>query len=132
MSANRLPEYPNYGSYLPKPGKVQAITIMCLVDGILNVLLSLSLTCSAIFSIIGILFVPLTLYPGVLGILEIVYASQLLADPPRIRKPAQYLAIMQICNIVVGDVISLIIGIMSLVFYSDYEVRAYFDRAPLG
>jgi hypothetical protein len=43
-----------------------------------------------------------------------------------VRKPAQYLAIMQIVNIVCGGVISLVTGILSLVFYNDPQVRAYF------
>ncbi len=129
---NRLPEQPYHGPYTTKPGKVQAIAIMCLVDGILNILMSITLTCGAISTIVGILVVPITLYPGILGVLEIIYASQLLAEPPRVRKPAQYLAIMQICNILVGGVVSLIIGILSLVFYSEYEVRVYFDRITLG
>jgi hypothetical protein len=128
----RLPEQPYQRPYVTKPGKVQAIAIMCLVDGILNILMSITLTCGAISTIVGILVVPITLYPGILGVLEIIYASQLLAEPPRVRKPAQYLAIMQICDILVGGVVSLIIGILSLVFYSEYEVRAYFDRITLG
>ena len=36
------------------------------------------------------------------------------------------------CRLSPSDVISLIIGILSLVFYSDYEVRAYFDKITLG
>jgi hypothetical protein len=132
MSENQLPERVYPVAYAAKPGKVQAIAIMCLVDGILNVLYSLSLTCGAVISIIGILALPFTLYPGVLGVMEIVYAAQLLSDPPRVKKPAKYLAVMQICNIIVGDVISLVIGILSLFFYDDYEVRDYFGRITLG
>lgn len=115
---------------LGKPGKVQSIAILCLIDGILNLLWGLSLTCSAIASLIGILLLPLTIYPIILGILEIIYASQLLPDAPKVQKPAQYLAIMQIVNIITGDIISVVIGIISLIFYSDTEVQAYFNTLP--
>jgi hypothetical protein len=36
---------------------------------------------------------------------------------------------MQIVNIITGDVVSLAIGIVSLVFYADAEVKAYFAAA---
>lgn len=134
MSENRLPERPYHhqGEHLAKPGKVQAIAIMCLIDGILNILWGIGLACGLALSLYGIICSPVGLYPVVLGILEIIYASQLLADPPRAGRPAQYLAIMQICNILLGDVISVVIGILSLVFYGDYEVKDYFGKIALG
>jgi hypothetical protein len=52
---------------------------------------------------------------------------KLLPTPIQPVRPAQYLAIMQIVNIITGNVISLAIGIISLVFYSDAKVKAYFD-----
>jgi len=64
--------------------------------------------------------------------LEIIYASRLLADPVKVNRPAQYLAIMQICNIALGDPISLVIGILSLVFYNDPVVKDYFNRLAGG
>jgi len=128
--ASPPPPYPAYNAGSQpgvKPGKVQAIAIMNLIDGVLNVMWGIGLTCSAVASLIGILLIPFTVYPIILGIMELVYASQLLSTPPGVRKPAQYLAIMQLLNIVLFEPISLIIGIISLVFYSDEEVKRYFE-----
>jgi hypothetical protein len=111
----------------PKPGYVQAISIMCLVDGILNILWGGGLAVILICGCFTVCFAPLGIYPVVLGILEILYAVKLLPTPIQPVRPAQYLAIMQIVNIITGNVISLAIGIISLVFYSDAKVKAYFD-----
>ena len=66
---------------VPKPGKVEAIAIMALVDGILNVLWAISLgggllglglaTCG-----LGCLILPLAAYPLVLAVFEITYAAK--------------------------------------------------------
>jgi hypothetical protein len=113
---------------LQKPGYVQAIAIMCLVDGILNILWGGGLALTFTLGLVTVCCAPLGLYPVVLGIFEIVYATQILPDPIRAAKPARYLAIMQIINIISGDLISLAVGIISLVFYNDPRVQAYFDR----
>jgi len=113
-----------------KPSQIQTIAVMCMVDGILNILWSITLAGGLIATLAGIICVPIAIYPFVLGILEIIYSSKLMADPPNVDAPAQYLAIMQIANILVGDIISLIIGIISLVLYNDSQVQAYF--ASLG
>jgi hypothetical protein len=116
-----------------KPGKVTAIAISTLVDGILNIIWSFSLGIGffafgvATFGL-GCLLLPLAAYPLVLGILEIIYAAKILPNPAKPTKPARWLAIMQICNIVVGDVISLVVGIVSLIFYNESEVEDYFAQ----
>ena len=132
MSQSLLPPAPLPGP-LPKPGKVQAIAIMCLVDGILNVLLGLGLGGGLLAGMVTACCAPIGIYPIVLGILEIIYAAKLLPDAPRRDvRPAQYLAIMQIINIVAGDVISLAVGILSLVFYGEAEVKAWYDAVRGG
>ena len=108
------------GAYPPKPGKVQAISIMCLVDGILNILWGLGLAST-------ICLIPLGIYAIVLGILEIIYATKVLPDPIMVGAPNKTLTYLQIANIITGDVISLTIGIISLVFYNEEPVKAYFD-----
>jgi hypothetical protein len=113
-------------SYTSKPGRVQTLAILCLVDGALNIIWAISLAGGLIVSLVGVLCVPIALYPLTLGILEIIYGAKLAANPPKVDEPAQYLAIMQIANILVGDVISLVIGILSLVFYGDPDIKAYF------
>ena len=111
---------------LPKPGKVQAIAIMCLVDGILNILIGCSVSLILICGIVTICCIPIGIYPIVVGIFEIIYATKILPDPIRAFKPAQYLAVMQLVNFICAGIISLVVGILSLVFYSDAEVKAYF------
>lgn len=132
MSQSPLPPAPAPGPP-PKPGKVQAIAIMCLVDGILNVLLGLGLGGGLLVGVATACCAPIGAYPIVLGILEIIYAAKLLPDVPRRDvRPAQYLAVMQIVNIVAGGVISLVVGILSLVFYGETEVRAWYDAVRGG
>ena len=114
-------------AFPPKPGYVQAISIMCLVDGILSILWGGGLAVVFLCGCFTVCLAPLGIYPVVVGILEIIYATKLLPDPIRPVRPAQYLAIMQIINIILGDVISLAVGIVSLVFYSDPKVKAYFE-----
>lgn len=113
-----------------RPGMVTAIAIMTLVNGVLNILYALSVTFGIVLGTfgIGLLCAPLTILPGILGIFEIIYATQLLAIPPRAVKPNQTIAILEIAAIAAGNVISLIVGILALVFYNDPAVRMYFGR----
>jgi peptidoglycan/LPS O-acetylase OafA/YrhL len=105
----------------PKPGAVQAIAVVTLVSGILNV-------------IIGVTVIPLTLFiwtlPGafsiVVGIMEIAYAAKLLPDPIKPTKPNRAVAIMEIVNVINGSITSLAAGIVALVFYSNKDVTDYF------
>jgi hypothetical protein len=117
-------------STLEKPGMVTALTIMTLVNGILNIIFALTMTAAIVLGtfFIGIICAPLTILPAVLGIFEILYAAKLLANPPQPVKPSQTIAILEICCIVVGNVISLVVGIVALVFYSDQDVKAYFAK----
>ena len=114
-----------------KPSKVQAISIMMLVNGILNVVYGLGLTFSVVVGTVGIglLCAPVTILPTVLGIFEIIAATRLLSNPPR-RINVQTLAILEICSIITGDIISCVIGILNLVFYNDPETKAYMDSLP--
>jgi hypothetical protein len=112
-----------------KPGMVTAIAVMTLVNGILNILWSVGFACAVLsffWAVLPLLCLPLAIYPLVLGILEIIYAAKLIPNPPKPTQPAKWLAIMEICDIVVVDVPSLVIGILSLVFYNDSRVQAYF------
>jgi hypothetical protein len=106
-----------------KPGKVQAIAIMTLVSGILNILWGLGVAGGLLWTVVCW---PIGAYPIVLGILEIVYAAKLLSSAPGAVQPARHLAIMEICDVLLGNVPSLVVGILVLVFYDDPEVKAYF------
>lgn len=123
-------EYRGQG-YDEKPGKVQAIAIMTLINGILDVLWGIGLTVSVVVGTfgVGLLCIPLTILPSVLGIFEIVCATKLLSNPPR-QYPVQTIAILQIVAILFADVIGPIIGILTLVFYNDPPVRHYIDSLP--
>ena len=103
-----------------KPAMVTAISIMELVNGILNCIWGMWL----IFFVITI---PLAAYSIVLGILEIISATKLLPDPINTDKPPRHIAIMEIVNIISLSVPSLVIGILTLVFYEDPKVKEYFQ-----
>jgi len=109
---------------------VTTIGVLTLVNGILNILWSAGITIAIVLGTIGlgILCAPVTILPLVLGIFEIIYGTRLLSTPPQPTKPSQTIAIMEICCILMGNVISLVVGILALVFYSQAEVRDYFAR----
>jgi hypothetical protein len=109
-----------------KPGMITAIAIMTLINGILNILWSIGLACAFISTLVGIICVPFAAYPIVLGILEIIYAAKLISNPPKPIQPAKWLAIMEICDVILGNIISLVVGIIALVFYNDPAVQSYF------
>jgi len=114
-------------AFMPKPGYVQAIAIMCLADGILSLLGGAALVIIYLCGIVTICCTPLGIYCLVLGVFEVIYATKLLPDPIQPVPPAKYVAIMQIINIINFDPIAPTIGILSLVFYSDPKVKAYFE-----
>ncbi len=113
-----------------KPGMVTTIGILTLLNGILNILWAAGATLSVVFGTMGagLLCVPVTILPLVLGIFEIIYGTRLLSTPPQPMKPSQAIAILEICCILVGNVISLVVGILALVFYGQPQVRDYFYR----
>jgi uncharacterized membrane protein (DUF2068 family) len=115
-----------------KPGKVQAIAIMMLVNGILNILAGLGLTTSVVIGTfgIGLVCATLTVLPAILGIFEVLYAARLLSDPVRPAKNLQTIAILEIVAVLFGNGISLVVGILNLVFLSEPEVKAYLASIP--
>ena len=124
---NPPPMYPSYQTAPgQKPGMVTAITIMTLVNGILNIMWGAGVSFGMLAGLVTIICIPITILPAVLGIFEIIYAAKLLATPPQPVQPSQTIAVLEICAIVAGNVISLIVGILALVFYNDPSVRAYF------
>ena len=113
-----------------KPGEVTTITIMTLISGITNIIAALTWSSLIVVGTVGlgIICVPITILPGVLGIFEIIYAANLLSNPPKPVRPQQTLAILEICAILSGNVISLVTGILSLVFYNNPKVQEYFAQ----
>ena len=116
-------------------GKVQAIAIITLVSGILNVIWGIGFTLFGGTSLviatvgIGLLCIPFFLLPIVLGIFEIVYGAKLLANPPKKFK-VQTIAILEIIAIITGSTTSLVAGILNLVFYNDPATKNFIDSLP--
>ena len=113
-----------------KPGMFTALSIMTLVSGIINVIYGLTITLLIVVGTIGIglLCAPVTILPTILGVFEILYAIKLLSNPQQPVQFSQAIAIMEICCIVTGNVLSTVAGILALVFYNDSAVKSYFVK----
>ncbi len=131
MSEYQAPSSVSQGG---KPGKVQALAIMTLIDGILNVLygpiLAVSMGILALGTVITCLCIPAGIYAIVVGVLEIIAATKLLPEPAKTNEFPKYLAIMQIINIISLNAFSTVTGILALVFANDPEVISYFASVP--
>ena len=114
--------------YPEKPTLVNVIAWTTLASGIVNIGWGLAASATALLTIVGICCTPLTILPSILGIFEIIYAAKLLSSPPQAVRPATNLAILEIVCILAGNVFSMIVGIISLVFYNDPAVKDYFAR----
>ncbi len=108
-----------------KPGKVQAIGIMVLIGGIIACLIFLSVSIWAGIATFGLCCIP-GVYSLVVGIMAIIKGAQLLGDKAYLQPPPSGIGIMMIINIINGDFINLVLGILVLVFLSDEEVKSYF------
>jgi hypothetical protein len=120
-------------SYPPadRPGQLQAIGILNVLDGVLNIIWSptlafIILTAGVASLGIGCIFLPLAALPMVTGILALLSGIRLLSSRPGPSRPDTGVAVLQIVNVLSGNVISLGIGIAALVLYNDAEVKAYF------
>jgi hypothetical protein len=116
---------------MQKPTKVKTLAILILIDGIVNIIWGLlALVSLFAMNFYACLQVPITIP---LGIMEIIYASKLLSNPAKPVHPAKHIAVMQIVNVVSLNMLglfvgSLILGIVSLIFYNDAEVIAFFNN----
>lgn len=116
-----------------RPGKVQAIAIMTLIGGILAIFGSL--VWLAYIGLVGVATIGVgllcCLWPGpyyglVMGIMATIKGSQLLGKDAHRLRPPKGIAIMQILNIVNLDLPNCVMGILTLVFLNEPEVRRYF------
>lgn len=112
-----------------KPSLVTAIAVLTLISGIVNVFWGFVATISVTATVIFICLVPLTILPAVLGVFEILYAARLLSESRQPMQPSQSIAILEILCVLAGNVFSMIVGILSLVFYNDPVVKEYFAGA---
>jgi len=111
-----------------KPGLFTTIAIMTLVSGIINLFWGFIASATALGTIVGVVCLPITILPTILGIFEIIYAAKLLSAQPEPVQPSQTLAILEILTVLIGNVFSTVVGILALVFYNDASVRDYFAR----
>ena len=109
-----------------KPSLIMVIALMTLINGIFNIIWGIAIIVGTVG--LSLLCFPVPLFPIVLGGFEIAYAIKLLATPPQPVQPSQAIAIWEIVAIFVGNVFSLIVGILALIFYNDVTVRDYFAQ----
>ena len=111
-----------------KPGLVTTIALMTLISGIINLFWGFVASATALGTIIGVVCLPLTILPTILGIFEIIYAAKLLSAQPQPVQPSTSIAVFQILTFLMGNIFSMVVGILSLIFYNDLTVKDYFKR----
>ena len=111
---------------LQKPTLVNIIAWTTLASGIVNLFWGLVASQTALATVIGIFCVPIAILPTILGIFEVIYAAKLFSNPPQELKPSTNIAVLEIVCVITGNVFSMAVGILSLVFYNDTIVKDYF------
>lgn len=114
-----------------RPGLVTAIGLMTLASGITNLFWGFIASATALGTIVGVICLPVAILPTILGIFEIIYAAKLLSAQPQPVGPSPSIAAFQISTVVMGNVFSLVVGILALIFYNDMTVRNYFEGTPM-
>ncbi len=111
-----------------KPTPINVIAWTTLTSGIVNLFWGLAASGTALSTIVGSICVPLTILPTILGVFELIYAAKLFSNPPQAIKPSNNIAIFEIACVLIGNVFSMAVGILSLVFYNDTVVKDYFAK----
>jgi hypothetical protein len=112
----------------PKPTLINVIAWTTLASGIVNLFWGLAASGTALATVVGVICVPLTILPTVLGVFELIYAAKLFSNPPQPVKPSTNIAVLEIAAVLTANVFSMAVGILSLIFYNDTEVKDYFTR----
>ncbi|MEN8240835.1 MAG: hypothetical protein ABFS17_02850 [Chloroflexota bacterium] len=112
-----------------KPDKINAIAIIMIVSGALNIIAGFAVTLTLVITILGILCIPLGLIPIGIGIYEIIQGANILNDKP--VKNVMLVGWLEIASVLWANIISLVAGILVLVFYNEEDVKAYFDGVAL-
>jgi hypothetical protein len=119
-----------------KPTLVNVIAWTTLASGIVNIIWGLGVSGTALATVVGIICIPITILPTILGVFEIMYAARILSNPPQAVQPSTTIAILEVVCVLVGNVFAMVVGILALVFYNDQIVKDYFGRlngsAPLA
>ncbi len=111
-----------------KPTLVHLIAWMTLASGIINLFWGIAATFNMLVTILGAICIPFTILPTILGIFELIYAAKLFSNPAQPVKPSTNLAIFEIACVLIGNIFSMVVGILALVFYNDLAVKEYFAR----
>ena len=111
-----------------KPGMLTAIAAMTLTSGIVNLFWGFAASAMAVATFIGVVCLPLTILPTVLGIFEIIYAAKLLSQQPQPVQASPSIAVFQILTFLYGNIFSMVVGILNLIFFNDQPVKEYFAR----
>ena len=111
-----------------KPTLINVIAWTTLVSGIVNLFWGLAASGTVLATIVGVICTPLTIVPTILGVFELIYAAKLFSNPVQPIKPSTNIAVFEIACILTGNVFSMAVGILSLVFYNDTVVKDYFTR----
>lgn len=111
-----------------KPGLFTTIAVLTLVSGIVNLFWGFIASATALGTIVGVVCLPITILPTILGIFEIIYAAKLLSAQPEPVQPSQTIAILEILTFFIGNLFSMVVGILALIFYNDVTVRDFFAR----
>jgi hypothetical protein len=115
--------YPNQ-----KPGLFTTIAVMTLTSGIINLFWGFIASATALGTIVGVVCLPITILPTILGVFEIIYAAKLLSAQPEPVQPSQTIAVFEILTFFIGNIFSMVAGILALIFYNDLSVKEYFAR----
>lgn len=111
-----------------KPGLITSIAVMTLTSGIINLFWGFVASATALSTFIGVVCLPVTILPTILGIFEIIFAAKLLSAQPQPTQPSTSIAVFEILTFLMGNIFSMIVGILVLIFYNDLTVKDYFAR----
>jgi hypothetical protein len=111
-----------------KPALFTTIAIMTLTSGIINLFWGFIASATALGTIIGVVCLPITILPTILGVFEIIYAAKLLSAQGETIQPSQPIAVFEILTFFIGNIFSMVVGILTLIFYNDLTVKEYFSH----
>jgi len=109
-----------------KPNLVSVIAWLTLTSGIVNLFWGFAASGTALATLVGVICTPFTILPTILGVFELIYAAKLFSNPPQIQQPSTNIAVFEIASVLTGNVFSMAVGILALVFYNDTVVKNYF------
>ena len=113
---------------LQKPTLVNVIAWMTLASGVTNLIWGVAASGTALATVVGIICIPFTILPTILGVFELIYAANLFSNLEQPVQPSTNIAVFEIASVLTGNVFSMVVGILALVFYNDTVVKDYFAR----